>query len=94
MMDETEPKYRSDLDKGFNPADIQILMSYNLFAPSDVLKGVRNENLDFDDYNKILGKLIQETGRKKAVLSKTKKMRESNKDSINKLKYYKNIEIE
>ena len=45
MMDELQPKYKSDLDKGFNPADIQTLMKYELFAPSDVLKGVQNETL-------------------------------------------------
>ena len=52
MMDESSPKYKSDLDKGFNSEDIKILMEYHLFAPSDVLKGGRSKALNFDDYDK------------------------------------------
>ena len=74
MMDESPPKYKSDLDRGFNPADIQTLRKYELFAPSDVLKGVQNEKLDFDDYNANIGKILQNLGRKKGVLSKSKKI--------------------
>ena len=85
MMDELQPKYKSDLDKGFNPADIQTLMKYELFAPSDVLKGVQNEKLDFDDYNANIGKILQNLGGKKGILSKTKKLRDSNKVDIDKL---------
>ena len=55
MMDELQPKYNSDLDKGFNTADIQTLMKYELFAPSDVLKGVQNKNINFNDYNTNIG---------------------------------------
>ena len=73
MMDELQPKYKSDLDKGFNPADIQTLMKYNLFTPSDVLKGVRSKTLDFDDYDANIGKILQSIGRQKGVLSKSKK---------------------
>ena len=85
MMDELQPKYKSDLDKGFNPADIQTLIKYKLFTPSDVLKEVQNENLDFDDYDANVGKIIQNLGGQKGALSKTKKTRDSNKKQINEL---------
>ena len=85
MMDESPPEYKSDLDKGFNPADIQTLVKYKLYPPSDVLKGVRNKILDFNDYNNNLGKITKKLGSEKGGLSKSKKMRDSNKEEINKL---------
>ena len=85
MMDELQPKYKSDLDKGFNPTDTKKLMKYKLFAPSDVLKGVRNEKIDFDAYDNKVGKLIKKLGGQKGSLSKSKKIRDSNKEEIDKL---------
>ena len=38
MMPESPPRYKSDLDKGFNNDEIQTLMYYDLPAPSDLLK--------------------------------------------------------
>ena len=73
MMDESPPKYKSDLDKGFNPADIQTLTKYELFTPSDVMKGVQNEKLDFNSYNVNIGEILKNLGRKKGTLPKTKK---------------------
>ena len=63
MMDELQPKYKSDLDKGFDPADIQTLMKYKLFTPSDVLKGVQNEKLDFDDCDANIGAILKKIRR-------------------------------
>ena len=83
MMD--EPKYKSDLDKGFNSDNIKTLMEYNLFALSDVLKGIRSKTLDFDDYDANIGKILQNLGAKKGTLSKNKKTRDSNKMKINEL---------
>ena len=44
------PKYKSDLDKGFDPAEIVTLTKYELYPPSDLLYDVKNEELDFDVY--------------------------------------------
>ena len=85
MMDELQHKYKSDLDKGFNSDDIKTLMEYNLFAPSDILKGVRSKTLDFDDYDVNIGKILQNLGAKKGTLSENKKTRDSNKMKINEL---------
>ena len=85
MMPESPPKYKSDLDKGFNTDEIITLTKYKLAPPSDVLKGVQNENIDFNVYNKDVGKLIQNIGRQKGVLSKSKKTRDSNKEKIDEL---------
>ena len=85
MMDESQPVYKSDLDKGFNTDEIKNLTKHKLYAPSDVLKGVQNKNIDFVVYNKDVGKLIQKLGAKKGTLSKSKKTRDSNKDKIDEL---------
>ena len=85
MMPESPPKYKSDLDKGFNTDEIITLTKYKLYPPSDVLKGVQNEELDFDVYNRNVGKLIQNLGRQKGVLSKSKKTRDSNEKQIDEL---------
>ena len=65
MMPESQPIYKSDLDKGFNTDEIKTLTKYKLYAPSDVLKGVQNEEVDFDVYDKDLGKKLQKLGAKK-----------------------------
>ena len=82
---ESPTEYKSNLDKGFNTADIQTLIKYKLYPPSDVLKRVQNETLDFDDYDNNLGKITQKLGRQKGSLSKSKMMRDSNKKEIDKL---------
>ena len=85
MMPESPPIYKSDLDKGFNTDEIKTLTKYELYAPSDVLKGVQNKNIDFNVYDKDLGKKLQKLGAKKGTLSKSKKTRDSNKEEIEKL---------
>ena len=42
MMPESPPKYKSDLDKGFNSDEITTLIKHNLITPSDLLEGVQN----------------------------------------------------
>ena len=44
-MMEKSPIFRSNLDSGFNPDELQTLMAYNLFAPTDVLMAVKDQNL-------------------------------------------------
>ena len=101
MIDESPPIYKSDLDKGFNIDEIKTLTKYELYAPSDVLQGVQNKNIDFNVYDKDLGKKLQKLGAKKGVLSRSKKTRDSNKEEIEKLtneiksiqKYRKRISV-
>ena len=85
MMSESQPTYKSDLDKGFNTDEITTLIKHNLITPSDLLKGVQNKNIDFNVYDKDLGKKLQNLGAKKGTLSKSKKTRDSNKEKIDEL---------
>ena len=84
MMEKT-PKLQSNMDDGFTTDEIQTLMKYNLYAPSDVLLAVKDKKLDWGDYDKKLGELMQKTGGIKGNLSKNKKMKDKNIDEINKL---------
>ena len=47
---------KADIDKGFEPDEIQTLMDYELFAPSDVLSAVKKKTLDFEKYDNELVK--------------------------------------
>ena len=76
------PKFKSDMDKGFNYNDIQTLMKYNLIPPSDVLKSVQDKTIDFDEYNNDVGKITKKLGSDKGRLSKNKKQKEQNADQI------------
>ncbi|XP_068697740.1 uncharacterized protein [Montipora foliosa] len=95
------PQYKSDLDKGFDPEEIQSLIKYNLFAPSDVLKGVRDGSINFDKYNQNLSKLTMRLGGDKGRLSKNKKSKQQNANEIDLLtkeikllqKYNKRISV-
>ena len=82
MMPESPPIYKSDLDKGFNHDEIQTLMYYNIPAPSDLFKVVKKGEVDFDEFDRTLGKTIQDLGRQKGTLSRSKKARDSNKEKI------------
>ena len=70
--------YQADIDKKFSPEEIQRLMDYQLRAPSQVVKAVMDKVLDWKEYDKSLGKQLQELGRKKGQLSKSKKAKEEN----------------
>ena len=80
-----KPEFKSDVDKGFDKDEIQKLTKYELYPPSDVLKASIDGTLDIDEYDKNLGELIKEIGRKKAHLSTTKKNRAKNKDRIDEI---------
>ena len=60
-------------------------MYYDLPPPSDLLKVVKKGDVDFDEFNRTLGKTIQDLGRQKGTLSKSKKTRDSNKEQIDEL---------
>ena len=84
-MMEKAPKLRSNLDGGFTPDEMQTLMEYNFYAPSDVLAGVKDKKLDWDNYNGQITKLLKQIGREKGGLSKGVKAREKNAEKINEL---------
>ena len=81
MMEKT-PKLQSNMDDGFTTDEIQTLMKYNLYPPSDVLLAVKGKKLDWSNYDKKLGELIKKTGGIKGNLSKNKTMRDKNIDKI------------
>ena len=78
-------QYNADIDKNFSPEEMQRLMDYQLFAPSDVMMAVMNNELNWREYDKTLGKQLQDLGRKKGHLSKSKKTKEENALAIENL---------
>ena len=83
MMEKT-PKLQSNMDDGFTTDEIQKLMKYGLYPPSDVLKASIDESLDIDEYDNNLGKQLNKLGAKKGNLSKGKG-KTKNKDKIDEL---------
>ena len=80
----TPPKYYTgDIDKNFTPEEIQRLTDYQLPAPTQVMKAVMDKLLDLKEYDKSLAKQLQDLGRKKGHLSKSKKSKEENATIIN-----------
>ena len=79
------PQYKADIDKNFSPEEIQRLIDYQLPAPSDVMKAVMNNELSWKEYDIRLGKQLQDLGRKKGQLSKSKKSKEENALAIDDL---------
>ena len=79
-----EPKFKSDINTGFNKDEIQKLINYGLSPPSDVLKASIDGSLDIDEYDEILGKKLNKLGAKKGNLSKGKG-KIKNRDEIDKL---------
>ena len=77
-MIEKTPKLQSNMDDGFTTDEIQTLMKYNLYPPSDVLLAVKGKKLDWSNYDRKLGELIKKIGGKKGNLSKNKTMRDKN----------------
>ena len=76
-----EPKIKSDIDTGFDKDEIQKLMKYGLYTPSDVLKASIDGTLDIDEYDNNLGKQLNKLGAKKGNLSKGQG-KTKNKDEI------------
>ena len=85
MMQESPPTYKSNLDKGFTEDEMETLMYYKIPPPSDLLKVVKKGDVDFDEFDRTLGKTIQDLGRQKGTLSRSKKKRDSNKEQIDEL---------
>ena len=79
------PQYKADIDKNFSVEEMQRLIDYQLPAPSDVMKAVMNNELNWREYDKTLGKQLQDLGRKKGHLSKSKKTKEENAIAIENL---------
>ena len=79
------PQYNANIDKNFSPEEIDRLMDYQLYAPSDVMIAVMKNELNWREYGKSLGKQLQELGRKKGHLSKSKKTKEENALAIENL---------
>ena len=100
-MMEKSPQLQSNLDGGFSSDELQTLMAYNLYAPSDVFKVVKDKKLDWDNYSKQITQLLKEIGRGKGGLSKGPKAKEKNAEKIEQLtndiktiqKYQKRISV-
>ena len=100
-MMEKSPKLQSNLYGGFSSDEMQTLMAYNLYAPSDVFKAVKDQKLDWVDYSKQITQLLKEIGREKGGLSKGPKAEEKNAEKIEQLttdlktiqKYRKRISV-
>ena len=76
----------ADMDKGFTPQELQFLMDNEFYAPSDVVKQVRNKKLDHDEYLNKLSELIQKKGQEQGGLSSNKKAQKKNSEKIKQLK--------
>lgn len=81
-MTASEKEIKSDLDKGFNFDEIEILTDYGLPPPSRILKMSKSDADVFTQYSVKTGKLIKELGSKKGSLMKTKRQRDKNKEEI------------
>ena len=67
-----EPKFKSDINTGFNKDEIQKLINYGLSPPSEVLKASVKGELNIDNYDKSIGKQLHKLGAQKGNLSKGK----------------------
>ena len=81
----SSPNYRADIDKNFSREEMLRLIDYQLPAPSDVLKAVMKNDLDWKEFEKSLVKQLQDLDRKKGQLSKSKKTEEENALAIDNL---------
>ena len=79
-----KPKFKSDIDAGFNVEEIQKLTKYELYPPSQVLQASIDGTLDIDEYDENLGKKLNKLGAKKGNLSKGQG-KTKNKDQIDEL---------
>ena len=81
----TPPKYKADIDKNFTSEEMKRLIDYQLPTPSDVMEAVMKNDLNWREFDKSLGKQLQDLGRKKGHLSKSKKTKEENALAIENL---------
>ena len=79
-----KPKFKSDVDAGFDKDEIQKLTKYGLYPPSNVLKASIDGNLDIDEYDENIRKKLNKIGAKKGNLSKGQG-KTKNKDQIDEL---------
>ena len=79
-----KPKFKSDIDAGFDIDEIKKLTEYKLYPPSHVLKASIDGTLDIDEYDENLAKQLNRLGAKKGNLSK-EKGKTKNKDEIDEL---------
>ena len=79
-----EPKFKSDINTGFDKDELQkLLMKYGFHPPSDVLKALINGSLDIDEYDKNLGKKLNTLGAQKGTLSRGKGKKKMQTKSMN-----------
>ena len=76
--------FKADIDSGFDVNEIERLIEYKLYSPSDVLKATINGKLDIDEYDAKLGKTLNRLGSKKGSLSRGKG-KSKNKDQIDEI---------
>ena len=77
--------YESNLDKGFDDDEIEILMKHDIIPPSSLLKNIKEGKEDFQTYYELIGEDLKALGRRKGNLSKTNKLKQKNKDEIDML---------
>ena len=77
--------YESNLDKGFDDDEIEILMKHDIIPPSSLLKNIKEGKEDFETYYELIGEDLKALGRRKGNLSKTNKLKQKNKDEIDML---------
>ena len=91
MMDDIDDKpekksiYKSDMDKGFTTDEMKKLIGYNLSPPSQILKLHHEGSIDVNDFNQSIGEKLKYLGRQKGSMSRTKKLRDINKEEIHDL---------
>ena len=62
----------SDIDNGFDIDEIKKLTEYKLAKPSEVSKASVAGNIDINDYDANVGKLLKTLGQKKDLCQKVK----------------------
>ena len=75
------PDFASNLDAGFDVDDIQKLIQYDLAPPSSVLQASMQGDIDINDYDANIGKMLKKLGTKTGPLSKGQG-KTKNKDKI------------
>ena len=78
------PDFVSNLDAGFDDDEVQNLMEFNLPAPSSVLQSSMKGDIDINDYDANIGKILKKLGTKKGPLSKGQG-KIKNKDKIDRI---------
>ena len=64
------PDFASNLDAGFDDDEVQKLMQFNLSAPSSVLQSSMKGDIDINDYDVNIGKILKKTWNKEGSFIK------------------------